>query len=163
MEYSIYPKHSGAFNGSSKIGYLNASYDKLVELFGQPLSGDSEKTDAEWQIMLENGHPVAIYNYKNGVAYNGNDGIPTVEITEWSIGGHFDEDAQAVLDIVNGKQSLQFTAKLVAKNREDLLKRLKGMINHIEEGKSSSSQKSDYHSWEIGEVPFGTQNDAKLH
>ena len=57
--------------GTSLMGYVSASYDELVRLFGEPnSSGDEYKVDVEW-MMLINGEPVTIYNYKDGPNYLG--------------------------------------------------------------------------------------------
>ena len=50
------------------------------------MSGDDYKTDAEWTVRI-NVTVAAIYNWKNGPAYCGADGIPVEQITQWNIGG----------------------------------------------------------------------------
>ena len=72
--------------GTYLIGEVICSYDKLVEVFGEPLEGDY-KTDAEWHLKFSDGQVATIYNWKNGKNYCGDDGIDVEEITTWHIGG----------------------------------------------------------------------------
>jgi hypothetical protein len=37
-------------NGSHLLGYIRASYDDLVELFGEPNGGDDDKVHNSWDI-----------------------------------------------------------------------------------------------------------------
>lgn len=85
--------------GGQLIGYLTCPYCKLVERLGYPRSsGDAYKTDAQWFISFAN--PVAgvacIYNYKDGVAYLGDKGVPVEKIRRWHIGG----DATEIVRLV---------------------------------------------------------------
>lgn len=75
-------------DGTCRQATLNIPYRILVDVFGEPLCGDGGKTDAEWIIEFADGTIATIYNYKNGIAYCGDSGIPTEQITDWSIGGH---------------------------------------------------------------------------
>lgn len=75
-------------DGTYRQATLNIPYRILVDVFGEPLCGDGGKTDAEWIIEFADGTIATIYNYKNGIAYCGDSGIPTEQITDWSIGGH---------------------------------------------------------------------------
>lgn len=75
-------------NGTYRQATFNIPYRILVDVFGEPLCGDGGKTDAEWIIEFADGTIATIYNYKNGIAYCGDSGIPTEQITDWSIGGH---------------------------------------------------------------------------
>jgi hypothetical protein len=70
----------------SLVGYIDISYDRLVEKFGEPTEGDGYKVDAEWLLDID-GEFVTIYNYKDGVNYNGPEGTPVEDITDWHIGG----------------------------------------------------------------------------
>jgi hypothetical protein len=75
---------------SSLQGYLTTTYDKLVSVLGEPSDGDGEKVDAEWRIMFSDNTFATIYNYKDGHNYNGRDGTPVEQITDWHIGGASD-------------------------------------------------------------------------
>jgi len=63
-------------NGTHLQGNVGATYQELVEVFGEPIRYDSDgtthmnnKTDAEWRISFEDGTIATIYNYKNGLNY----------------------------------------------------------------------------------------------
>ena len=68
-------------------GYIDTSYDTLVEKLGDPTDGDGEKVDAEWLIEFDDKTFATIYNYKDGVNYNGTSGLRVGDITDWHIGG----------------------------------------------------------------------------
>lgn len=71
----------------SLVGYITANFEELQTLFGNPSMGDGFKTDAEWVVTFEDRSYLSIYNYKDGVNYNGEEGTPTDEITDWHLGG----------------------------------------------------------------------------
>ena len=78
-------------NGSSLSGYLNVSYDTLVKLLGEPNAPvDGYKTDAEWHVKVkeEGDAPAyaAIYNYKSGKNYLGDEGLRVENIDRWHVG-----------------------------------------------------------------------------
>tara|TARA_B100000586_G_scaffold243595_1_gene198094 strand:- start:2020 stop:2421 length:402 start_codon:yes stop_codon:yes gene_type:complete len=83
-------------NGTHRMGSITAGYSLLCSLFGQPYSGDDYKSDAMWDIEFEDGTVATIYNWKNGMNYCGAEGIPTVQISKWNIGGN----EQRALDLV---------------------------------------------------------------
>ena len=73
--------------GGCLNGYLDISYDKLVELLGKPnVENDGYKTDAEWCVSFDD-IPFSIYNYKDGKSYNKVDGLNVEDIRNWNIGG----------------------------------------------------------------------------
>lgn len=74
-------------SGTHLQGTVECAYSTLVSIFGPAGEGDGEKTDAEWVLQFEDGKVATIYNYKDGVAYNGAEGTATEEITDWHIGG----------------------------------------------------------------------------
>lgn len=69
-------------------GYINISYQEIVDKLGKPHGGDGYKTDAEWDIDFGKNQRATIYNYKDGKNYNGSKGIPTSRILDWHIGGN---------------------------------------------------------------------------
>ena len=73
--------------GTSFKGYLMATYQDLVVIFGEPISNpDNYKVDTEW--IIDTPHGVAtIYNYKDGKVYLGDQGQPVQAICEWHVGG----------------------------------------------------------------------------
>ena len=80
-----------AANGTSLSGYLNASYETLVELLGEPnVKVDGYKTDAEWHVKVkaEGEAPTfaTIYNYKDGKNYLGANGLNVEDIKDWHVG-----------------------------------------------------------------------------
>jgi hypothetical protein len=76
-------------NGTSFQDTLWANYTDIVDTFGMPMEGDNYKTDAEWEILFENGTVATIYNWKDGKNYCGEeDGLDVEDIREWHIGGH---------------------------------------------------------------------------
>ena len=88
-------KFSDVINGSH-IAYIVISYQKLVEAFGLPNStGDDYKIDAEWILEdCDSGNVFRIYNWKDGVNYNGEGGTPVKEIPNWNIAS---EDSSSTL------------------------------------------------------------------
>jgi hypothetical protein len=70
-------------NGTSLQGYVDTTYDKLVETFGEPTtsepSGD-DKVQYEWVLRTPAG-VATVYDWKN----YGRDGKLT---RDWHIGGH---------------------------------------------------------------------------
>lgn len=78
-------------SGTSFQGYILASYSDLIKTFGTPTSrGDGYKVDAEWIVDTPHG-VAAIYNYKDGKAYLGEQGAPVEHIYEWHVGGKNNE------------------------------------------------------------------------
>lgn len=75
-------------SGTHLQGYVETTYAKLVDTFGEPnLEGDEHKVDVEW--LLETPAGVAtVYNWKDGKKYLGEDGLDVADIKEWHIGGH---------------------------------------------------------------------------
>ena len=75
-------------NGTSLQGYINATYDQLVSLFGEPMDGCGYKTDCEWIVTdMDEGTIGTIYNWKNGRNYLGAQGLYPEQITRWHVGG----------------------------------------------------------------------------
>jgi hypothetical protein len=82
---------SSRITGTSLTGYLEVSYQTLVELFGEPNANvDGYKTDAEWHLSVDTpGSPkryVTVYNYKTGMNYCGKDGLYVEDIKHWHVG-----------------------------------------------------------------------------
>jgi hypothetical protein len=62
-------------------GSVLTTYDRLVELFGQPYATNCGKTQVEWDIEWSDGTISTIYDWK---CYD----YEPEEITEWNIGGN---------------------------------------------------------------------------
>lgn len=78
-------------NGTSLKGYVTTYFADLVEVFGDPLPG-SDKTNAEWIIVFQDGLVATIYDWKTCE-------IPMDEY-EWHIGGKSYEVVQRVQQII---------------------------------------------------------------
>jgi hypothetical protein len=82
----------GSIGGTSLQGYVTASYDQLVKVFGEPDFGpnaaDGDKVTCEWDIMFSDGTPATIYDWKE-------EETPMHE-TEWHVGG---KSKQAILNV----------------------------------------------------------------
>jgi len=75
-------------SGTCLSGHLwNVPYSKIVEVFGEPEQTGHDKTDVEWTILFDDGTTATIYNWKNGRAYCGEDGLEPEQITDWNVGG----------------------------------------------------------------------------
>ena len=74
--------------GTSFKGYVYATYEQLIDVFGDPYIPDelNSKTDAEWIVRTPYGI-ATIYNYKDGKRYLGNTGLEYEKICEWHCGG----------------------------------------------------------------------------
>ena len=77
----------GASNGASLVGKVKATYAELRSLFGKPMTWDDGKVDAQWVVEFSDGTIASVYNWKDGVAYLGEAGLPIKNITEWHVGG----------------------------------------------------------------------------
>lgn len=149
MDYTVYRHKTLALVEATRIAYIDCPYSHLVELFGAPLDGDGKDRDVEWQILLPNLHPVAIYNYRSGKAYMGRDGEEVENLTAWQIDGHYESDAEMLKEFIEGKTYYEFDAHLQGRTPEDIIKRLKGIVDHMEQGSTESLKASDYHSWKL--------------
>jgi len=73
--------------GGHLIEMANIDSEYLIELFGDPKSIGSRKSDWEWVLEYEDGELAYIYDWKVGKNYLGDDGWSLEEITYWHIGG----------------------------------------------------------------------------
>lgn len=97
-----------SIGGTSLLGKLeNATFDRLVSLFGEPhrfdrnIGGDG-KIDAEWDVLIDGSKVVTIYNWKNGRSYCG-PSAPAVEtFRSWNVGGNDVADLDILRGIVTG-------------------------------------------------------------
>ncbi len=72
-------------NGTSLRGYIDISYDDLVEKFGEPVvtpAADYDKVNHEWVLVI-GARVVTIYDYKEDLA--------TGNVERWHIGGYYDD------------------------------------------------------------------------
>lgn len=87
MQYTTHNQEPVSIDGSHLVGTIEAKYHELADLFGPPHDSDGYKSDAEWNVRFEDGTYAAIYNWKDGLNYCGQQGTPTKQITRWHIGG----------------------------------------------------------------------------
>tara|TARA_R110002074_G_scaffold307389_3_gene478244 strand:+ start:427 stop:753 length:327 start_codon:yes stop_codon:yes gene_type:complete len=90
MNYTVEERHT--FVSTSLQGYLKASYEDLVEVFGEPTitetSGD-DKVDIQWEMNINDNdfnaiRPFTIYNWKD---YDGGREAMSNPDYIWHIGG----------------------------------------------------------------------------
>ena len=101
MEFKTHNDIDIDMMGTSLMGYIDCSYDRLLKTFGAPHTGDEHKVDAEWDIQFEDGRVVTIYNYKDGKNYLGRKGKSVENINKWHVGGMNQltvEDIKEILD-----------------------------------------------------------------
>jgi len=83
-------------NFTSFRGSVFTTYDKLVQVFGNPDFGpddtDADKVTCEWKLQFEDGTVATIYDWKTG-------STPFYEY-EWHIGGKSAEAVDRVLDVL---------------------------------------------------------------
>lgn len=66
-------------SGTGKLADLNASYEDLTKILGEPLEGSGDgKVRAGWVVELDNGTHVWIHDYKD---YN----TPVSRLNWWSV------------------------------------------------------------------------------
>ena len=85
-------------NGTHLQGYVQCSYDDLVNTFGKPTieGGMETKIEVEWEltfydptIHFDEVQIATVYNWKNGKRYCGEEeGLEVQDIKEWNVGGH---------------------------------------------------------------------------
>lgn len=63
--------------GTSLQSYMTGNFQKLVELFGEPIESDGCKISGEWIFESENGDVVTLYDWKMTSLYDGD--LPSVE------------------------------------------------------------------------------------
>jgi hypothetical protein len=91
-------KTNSSVAGTSLVGYVRTTYDRLVATFGEPsLLGDvNEKVQAEWVLKFDDGTIATIYDWKN---YG--DGVPEFPY-DWHIGGHNGKAVSRVVTALYG-------------------------------------------------------------
>ena len=97
-------------SGSCLKGHITASYDALVEAFGEPNILNAEEGDKvwnEWGIRFSEGDDdiyATIYDWKEHDAY-----VSHVGGYRWHIGGNQVEAVWCVLDALNAPESMTRT------------------------------------------------------
>ena len=101
MEFKTHNDIDIDIMGTSLMGYIDCSYDRLLKTFGAPHTGDGYKVDAQWLIQFEDNRTASIYNFKDGKNYMGNKGKALDNIRDWHIGGHNKSVIEDVKEILN--------------------------------------------------------------
>ena len=78
--------------GTYLQGTVNTSYDRLVNLFGEPITRSDDKFQVEWAVKFDDGTLATIYDWKE-------DTNPS-DVTEWHIGGFSQAAVYNVIDEV---------------------------------------------------------------
>jgi len=80
-------------NGSSLKTHIEATYQELVTLLGEPENGDDYKVSGEWVVKDEDGNVCTLYDWKRTRLYDSS--LPSVAAfraerypTTFNIGGH---------------------------------------------------------------------------
>ena len=107
---------TNATYGTHLQGNVGATYQELVEIFGEPTRYEPDeydnKIDAQWSIKFEDGTVATIYNYKNGLNYLGAEGKRVSEISMWNVGGHNERAVTLVNDeVIEWQHRLHDTGK----------------------------------------------------
>lgn len=94
-------------SGTHLQGKFIMPYDALLTAFGEPhYKFDREtdienKIDVEWAWELPSGKIATVYNWKDGEAYCGKDGLPVHLLTSWHVGGLEMDAMHELVDIIN--------------------------------------------------------------
>jgi len=54
----------GSLNGTCLQGYVETTYDELVNVFGNPTELQGDKVTVEWSIQFSDGTVASIYDWK---------------------------------------------------------------------------------------------------
>ena len=68
-----------AINGTCLQGYIETTYDELVNVFGEPTKLEGDKVTVEWIIRFSDGTVASIYDWKLSET--------PMEYYPWHIGG----------------------------------------------------------------------------
>ena len=104
MTYKTHNEIIVDINRTSLQGYIDTSYDVLVDLFGEPGDADGYKVDWEWQVQFKCGTVATIYNWKNGPNYCGEAGGGCHQGKQWHGGGLEQEAGRLVEQAIEQHQ-----------------------------------------------------------
>jgi len=102
-------KKTNQTSGTHLQGTVETSYDNLVKIFGEPhIKGEpGSKIDVEWAFEFDDGTISTIYNWKDGLCYQGDDGDPVESITDWHVGGMYKDALTKVKEKIEPKKAKQ--------------------------------------------------------
>jgi len=78
----------GSLNGTCLQGYVETTYDELVNVFGNPTELQGDKVTVEWIIQFSDGTVASIYDWKLQKT--------PMQVYKWHIGGR----SQRAVDLV---------------------------------------------------------------
>lgn len=93
--------------GTHLQGKFIMPYEALEIALGEPHFQYSpqkdieDKIDVEWAFELPSGKVVTVYNWKDGKAYLGHEGLPVKDITCWHVGGFEIDAMHEIVEIIN--------------------------------------------------------------
>lgn len=93
MDYEVLNQWHDCLNMSSLMGYVETTYDELIEMLGEPTFRGGDKTTVEWAIQFEDGLVATIYDWKTGATPQGR--------YDWHVGGHDRKVVDRVRDILD--------------------------------------------------------------
>lgn len=79
--------------GTQRQGYVQATFEQMVEIFGEPDDRDDDKTTTEWTCVFSDGLVFTIYDYCVSGCRDGRE-------FGWHIGGHDSAVSDRVRDLV---------------------------------------------------------------
>ena len=95
-------------NMSSLQGTINTTYDKLVEVFGEPTMTDAspyEKVNAQWAIEFKvpftDDTGIEDFETTTATVYNWKDGYIPTEKYNWHIGGFSNDAVEYVTKVLD--------------------------------------------------------------
>ena len=83
-------------DGTSLVGYVTTTFDRLVQVFGRPCieePGELDKVNILWKLEIQK-KTITIYDYKEKVP-------PTVGEYRWHIGGYVNGVDRIVGEMIN--------------------------------------------------------------
>ena len=81
-----------SINGTCLQGYIETTYEELVNVFGEPTELEGDKVTVEWTILFSDGTVASIYDWKQ---------LETpMEYYPWHIGGYTQRAVELVNDCV---------------------------------------------------------------
>jgi hypothetical protein len=92
MNYLTHNDKQVPINCTSLQGYIDASYDHLCDLFGEPIRQWDEKVTCEWEVEFDDGTVANVYNWKTSA--------DPERHRNWHIGGHDKRAVELVTALV---------------------------------------------------------------
>lgn len=84
-QYPLQISRARNVNGTYLQGYVEATYEELIETFGEPERGDGDKTQVEWALDIHDVYDDRVYTV---TIYDWKTGLPPEEVKRWNVGGY---------------------------------------------------------------------------